>query len=958
VSSAEPTNPPGYPADWEADVVLSDGGIARLRPIRPDDAGLLVDFYGRVSEESKYFRFFAPYPQLSPRDVTRSTQVDYVDRVALILTVGGQMIAVGRYERLTDQQAEVSFLVEDAHQGRGVGQLLLEHLAEAARERGITGFVADVLPGNQRMAQTFIDAGYHVDRDYQDGVLRMEFAILPTDTSVDVMQRREHRAEGASMRRLLHPRRVLLFGDGARLQSISTALLSGGYRGEVVAVSTDGAEVAGVPCASSIATVEGRIDLAVVLISANNLGATVIEVAHKGAHAMVVLTGADIGTADSHRVVSLARAYGIRALGPDALGVINTASDISLNASPSPMPDPGNVGLFCQSAATGVAILSEAMRHRLGMSSVLSTGEYADVSGNDVMQYWDGDDDTAVCLLALDTLGNPRKFTRIIRRLARRKPVVVLSPGNIRRGSQGGYLGGLDHAGNRAVDALFRQSGVIVANRREQLVGIASLAARQPLPAGPRVRLVVNSETVAHQLGHALRAAGLVADDPAVLPAGQPAGWLTTLTRQALADETCDAVLTAVVGVYGSETQRTRRELDELAKQARKPLMATVLDFAEFEVGDDQDADGSVDHNAAVKDDAGAENNAVVNNAADENNAVVNNAADENNAAAENTGRSGDRAAAGNSRTGQAVTGQLDGEQPDESGGHLPIFDAPADAVDALAHLVGYAHWRARDPGSVPQLHDVDSDTAKQVIGQTLTATPQGRRLTPEEACELLRCYGISVVPERRADSLDEAIRAAADYGGDVVLKATAEATRGRPDLATVFRNLASADAVRRAWTDLEELVDQIGIDTQAGLGVVEPVVQPMVPAGVSLRLASREDPSFGPIIELGLAGVPTDLLGDTAYRVPPVTTEDAKAMVRDLLAAPMLFGQHGSPGVDVAAVEDLVHRVARMCDDSPALSRVLLTPCVVSRTGISVLGTRIETAPGPNQRDPLARML
>jgi acyl-CoA synthetase (NDP forming)/GNAT superfamily N-acetyltransferase len=941
VSSAEPTNPPGYPADWEADVVLSDGGIARLRPIRPDDAGLLVDFYGRVSDESKYLRFFAPYPQLSQRDVHRFTEVDYVDRVALILTVSGQMIGVGRYERLADQQAEVSFLVEDAQQGRGVGELLLEHLAEAARERGITGFVADVLPANQRMAQVFIDAGYHVDRDYADGVLRMQFAILPTDTSVEVMQRREHRAEGASIRRLLHPRRVLLFGDGGRLQSISTALLSGGFRGEVVAVSTDGVDVAGVPNASSIATVDGRIDLAIVLISASTLGATVIEVAHKGAHAMVVLTGAEIGTPDSHRVVSLARAYGIRALGPDALGVINTAPDISLNASPSPMPDPGNVGLFCQSAATGVAILSEAMRHRLGMSSVLSTGEYADVSGNDVMQYWDGDDNTAVCLLALDTLGNPRKFTRIIRRLARRKPVVVLSPGTIRRGLHAGYLGGLDHAGNTAVAALFRQSGVIVADRREQMVGVGSLAARQPLPTGPRVRLIVNSETVAHQLGHSLRAAGLVAEDPAVLPAGQPARWLTTLTRQALADDTCDAVLTAVVGVYGSETHRTRQELDELAHQSDKPLLATFLDFAEFETDGDRPAgaetNGSVDDDPATEDAARS---------------------GDGRAAAVDNSRTG-QAVTGQAVTGQAVTGQLDaGDRLTESGRHLPIFDAPADAVDALSQLVGYAHWRARDPGSVPQLDNVDSERAEHVIDQTLEATPQGRRLTSDEARDLLDCYGISLVPQRRVDTLDEAIQAAGDYEQEVVLKATSAATRGREDLATVFRNLPSADAVRGAWADLEELVAQIGIDTRAGTAVVEPVVQPMVPAGVSLRLASREDPSFGPIIDLGLAGVATDLLGDTAYRVPPVTTADAKAMVRDLRAAPMLFGQHGAPGVDIAAVEDLVHRVARMADDSAQLSSVVLTPCVASRTGISVLGARIDVAPGPDQRDPLARML
>ena len=198
-------DPPGYPREWEADVLLADGGVAHLRPIRPSDADLLVAFYDRVSPESKYLRFFAPYPRLSNRDVKRFTEVDYLDRVALIITLGDDMIAVGRYDRIEDDHAEVAFLIEDAHQGRGIAQLLLEHLAQAARERGITRFVAEVLPHNHRMAKVFADAGYRVSRGVEDGVLAVEFPILPTDTSVGVMERREHRAESASVRRLLTP---------------------------------------------------------------------------------------------------------------------------------------------------------------------------------------------------------------------------------------------------------------------------------------------------------------------------------------------------------------------------------------------------------------------------------------------------------------------------------------------------------------------------------------------------------------------------------------------------------------------------------------------------------------------------------------------------------------------------------------------------------------------------------
>ena len=259
-------SPPGYPSEWEADVVLTDGGVARLRPIKPSDAPMLVAFYDRVSEESKYLRFFAPYPRLSQRDVARFTQVDYVDRVAFILTVGERMIGVGRYDRTADDRAEVAFLVEDAHQGRGIAQLLLEHLAEAARERGIVGFRAEILPENARMAQVFADAGYRVSKGIEDGVLLVEFPILPTDTSVGVMERREHRAEGASMQRMLTPDRVVVLGRGARVQGLVNSMLSAGFRGEVIAVSSDGIGVSGVRMSDSIATVEGRIDLVVVSI--------------------------------------------------------------------------------------------------------------------------------------------------------------------------------------------------------------------------------------------------------------------------------------------------------------------------------------------------------------------------------------------------------------------------------------------------------------------------------------------------------------------------------------------------------------------------------------------------------------------------------------------------------------------------------------------------------------------
>jgi acyl-CoA synthetase (NDP forming)/RimJ/RimL family protein N-acetyltransferase len=875
-------DPPGYPREWEADILLADGGVAHLRPIRPSDADRLVAFYERVSPESKYLRFFAAYPRLSDRDVRRFTEVDYVDRVAFIVTLGEDMIAVGRYDRIEGDHAEVSFLTEDAHQGRGIAQLLLEHLAQAARERGITRFVAEVLPENRRMAKVFADAGYRVSKGMEDGVLALEFPILPTDTSVGVMERREHRAESASVRRLLNPQRIVVYGQGARVQNLINSIVPGGFGGEVVAVSIDGTPVAGVPNAASIAAVPGGLDLAIVSVPTNQLGAVVIEAAHTGAHGMVVLTGTDYAAGDNLKIINLARAYGVRALGPDALGIINTSRTVQLNATPGPMPRPGGVGLFCQSAAVGVALLNHAVRQDVGLSSFISTGDYADVTANDVMQYWADDEATRVCLLTLDSIGNPRKFSRITRQLARNKPVVVFAPGRTRRADHAGVRGGLGHAPEEAVDALFRQAGIMVVHHRGDMIDIAKIAARQPLPSGPRVRIITNSLTLAHQVVQKMDSVGLLRDpQPELLgPEAGPEAFVLA-ARGGLADQRYDSVVCAAVNAFDQGTEEIILALENVAAEATKPLIGVFLDF----------------HPSLMS-----------------------------------------------------------GDEPD-SPGMLPRFDGSVDAIQALAALTSYAEWRDRDPGAVPMVA-VDTQAAKLVVNRVLAEQPAGRELTEAETAALLGAYGINLVPQFAVSSLAEAVAAGDQLGWSVVLKATSGAVRGRPDLASVHRNIDNAAEMAEAWKDLRQLVAEIGLADDDVLSAAIPVVQAMAPPGVALIITSREDAAFGPIVSLGLDGIPSELLGDTVYRVPPLTAVDAAEMVRELKAAPTLLGRYGAPGVDIAGIENLLHRVAQLADAIPQLASVTLRPCVASVSSISVLGARVFVAPTADQRDPLARVL
>jgi acyl-CoA synthetase (NDP forming)/RimJ/RimL family protein N-acetyltransferase len=875
-------DPPGYPREWEADVLLADGGVAHLRPIRPADADRLVAFYDRVSPESKYLRFFVPYPRLTDRDVQRFTRVDYVDRVALIVTLGEDMIAVGRYDRIEDDHAEVAFLIEDAHQGRGIAQLLLEHLAQAARERGITRFVAEVLPENRRMAKVFADAGYRVSKGMEDGVLAVEFPILPTDTSVGVMERREHRAESASVRRLLNPQRIVVYGESDRVQNLINSIRRGGFSGDVVAVSIDDGPIAGASSAASIAAVQGMLDLAIVSIPTNQLGAVVIDAAHKGAYGIVVLTGTDYAVGDNLKIINLARAYGIRALGPDALGIINTLAGVQLNATTGPMPRTGGVGFFCQSAAVGVALLNHAVRQDLGMSSFISTGDYADVTANDVMQYWGDDEATRVCLLTLDSIGNPRKFSRITRQLAQRKPVVVFAPGRTRRADHAGVRGGLGHAPEQAVDALFRQAGIMVVHRRGDMIDIAKIAARQPLPSGPRVRIITNSLTLAHQMLQTMDSVGLLRDpQPELLGAEAGPEAFVRAAREALVDQRYDSVVCAAANAFDQGTDEIILALENLASEATKPLIGVFLDF----------------HPPLMS--------------------------------------SG---------------------EPD-SLGTLPRFDGSVDAIQALSALTSYAEWRNRDAGAVPEM-EVDTHAAKLLVNRILAERPEGRELTETEIAELLDRYGIHLVPQLPVAGLAEAVAAGDQLGWNVVLKATGSAVRGRPDLASVHRNIDSASEMADAWKDLRQLVAGIGLAGDDSLSNAMPVVQAMAPPGVALVITSREDAAFGPIVSLGLDGIPSELLGDIVYRVPPLTAVDAAEMVRELKAAPTLFGRQGAPGVDIAGIENLLHRVAQMADAIPQLASVSLRPCVASVNSISVLGARVFVAPTADQRDPLARVL
>ncbi|MEU6538614.1 GNAT family N-acetyltransferase [Streptomyces sp. NPDC047000] len=944
-----------YPAHWEADVVLRDGGTARIRPITADDAGRMVSFYEQVSDESKYFRFFAPYPRLSAKDVHRFTHHDFVDRVGLAATVGGEFIATVRYDRIgpggmpasgAADEAEVAFLVQDAHHGRGVASALLEHIAAVARERGIRRFVAEVLPANTKMIKVFTDAGYTQKRSFEDGVVHLEFGIEPTDRSLAVQRAREQRAEARSVRRLLAPGAVAVVGTGRAPGGVGRDVLDNirdaGFTGRLYAVNRalpEGQrELDGVPARRSVREIEGPVDLAVIAVPAEQVPGVLAECGEHGVQGLVVLSAgyAESGPEGLQRqreLVRQARAYGMRIVGPNAFGVMNTAPGVRLNASLAPaLPRPGRIGVFAQSGAIGVALLARLHRRGggvtgvTGVSTFVSSGNRADVSGNDLMQYWYDDPDTDVVLMYLETIGNPRKFTRLARRTAAVKPLVVVQgAGSVPTG----HAVRATRLPRATVSALLRQAGVMRVDTITELVDTGLLLARQPLPAGPRVAILGNSESLGLLTYDACLAEGLKPLRPLDLTTGASADDFHAALTKALAGDECDAVVVTVIPAVGEGASGDTALAEALQSAAWQVPGKPVL-VVHVELGGLAAALSTAASTGPRTDDdtgTGPEPEPTPGTTAEP---------------APAPPAPGSTTATAPGATAPGATGTATRHVHSRL---IPAYPAAERAVRALAEAVTYAQWRADAavPGKVPDHEDVDEKGAATVIG-TLLARGQGLTLSDEETCELLGRYGIDVHRALPAATPDAAAEAARTLGYPVALKATAPHLRHRADLGGVRLELADERELRRAYGELTEL---FGSPVE-----LRPVVQRMAPRGVDTVVRAVIDPAAGAVLSFGLAGAASQLLGDMAHRLVPVTDRDAASMIRSVRTAPLLFGWRGSAPVDSAALEELLLRVSRLVDDHPEVVAVSLEPVVVAQHGLSVLGATVRLARPPARDD------
>ncbi|MGA8046182.1 MAG: GNAT family N-acetyltransferase [Dermatophilaceae bacterium] len=735
--------PPGYPTPWEADVVLRDGSVAHVRPIKPSDGPLIEEFHSKQSDESIYLRFFAPIRRLSPKDLHRFTHVDYVDRVALVATVRGDIVGIGRYDRVSPTSAEVAFNISDHFQGRGIGSVMLEHLAAIAEEDGITRFVAEVLPQNRKMLAVFSEAGYNVARRFEDGIVSVSFDIAETEASVAVRTAREHRAEAKSMSSILAPRSIAVIGASTNPDAIGHVVLrnivESGFTGSIAAVNAKAREILGVPSFPRVGDVPDEVDLAIVAVPARNMLSVVEQCAGKGVRSLLVISSGfaesgEEGARLQAEVVRTAHASGMRVLGPNSFGVVNLDPAVRLNASIAPrLPASGGLGLFAQSGALGIAVLDSAARRGLGVSVFASAGNRADVSGNDFMHYWIDDAGTRAVGLYLESMGNPRKFSRIARQLASRKPVIVTASGFTAYGLPPGHQVRESRLGQRVLQAIFGQAGVIHTENTHQLFDIAQLVCGQPLPAGHRVAVVANSDALSSLTAQAVQTMGLqLTYGPVSIGSeASPEEFREALDRAA-SDPDVDSVVACFIPPLLTEDEAVAAAVRSAARSHGKPVLGSLMGMRRG-ADDLQYTD------------------------------------------AEGTARV------------------------------VPIYSMPEDAVRALAHVTRYAQWRSADHGELVAPVGIAKRTVQELIDGVLAESPEGRDLSGEEAAGLLGAYGVPVWRTVRVHSEADAVRTAAELGYPVVLKSTAERLRHQISVMSIRVDLGTEQEVRTAYESLDE---------------------------------------------------------------------------------------------------------------------------------------------------------
>ncbi|MGK3941512.1 GNAT family N-acetyltransferase [Streptomyces caeruleatus] len=884
--------------------LLADGSTVCIRPALASDHEQVQGLYEEMSPENLRLRFFVASRRSAKAAADRACAAPHAGYRALLAERAGQVIGLAEYDTGGSgprTEAEISIAVADGLHHRGVGTLLLEHLVSAARADGVASFTADALSENQEVLRLFADLGLRTARRFEGPEVRCTIALDEDDGYLTAVEARGRAADVESLRPLLRPSVVAVVGAGRRPGSVGRAILhqlkTGAYTGRLWAVNPAATSILGVPSYASVGALPRTPDLVVIAVPAAAVPEAAEECGKAGARALLVVT-AGLDAEQARALLDACRTYGMRMVGPNCLGVSNTDPRLCLDATfAAHHPRPGTAGVAVQSGGVGIALLDGLSRLGIGVSSFVSLGDKYDVSGNDMLQWWETDGGTDLALLHLESFGNPRAFSRTARRVTRRLPVLTVDAGR----TDAGRRAAASHTAAAATrtmtrQALFTQAGITATHSVGELLQTAALFHSQPLPAGPRVLIVTNaggagvlSADACAEAGLALPAPapGLVDDLLAVLPEGAAVGNPVDATAAVTEEQLADCVDRVV----------THPGVDAV-------LVALVPTAVATATGDD-----------LVK--------AVTARPAHGKPVVV-------------------------VRLEQALPVQL---LPRTDGGTVPAYAEPRAAARALAHAAHRAAWLARPAGTFPDLDGIDPARARACVEAYLEVHPDGGWLDPRTCAQLLDCYGIPQLPWAWATSEDEAVLAAdrmRGADGRVVMKGHWPGLLHKSAQRAVHLDLRGDSQVRAAFRDLQTRF--------AGL-LTGVVVQPLAARGTELFAGVVQDQVFGPLVLFGLGGTATEILADHAARLAPLTDHDVHDLITSPRCAPLLFGADGGGPVDLAALEQLLHRLSRMASDLPQLAEADFNPVLAAPSGVSVLDARVRLLPCRPQ-DPYLRRL
>jgi acetyl coenzyme A synthetase (ADP forming)-like protein len=860
--------------------------------MKPSDEAGLFALLQSLSEESRWLRFYSVSSNSAlAAEAHREANLDHT--FGLVACSGAEQRIVGHafYVQLSEQRAEVAFTIANDFQGRGLGTLLLCQLAEVASANGIQVFEAEVVASNQSMLGVFRESGFPIEVHAGAGQLHVTFPTCFTHEAIASFERRESIAARNALKLFFEPRAVAIIGASRQRGTIGGEilhnLLSFGFKGAVYPVNPKAVSIEGIPAYPSIEDISEVVDLAVIVVPAASVLEVAAACARKGVKALVVISAGfseigDAGRARQADLVKICRGAGMRLIGPNCMGIVNTNADVQLDATFAPgVPPRGRVGFSSQSGALGLAIIEFANSLGLGISTFVSVGNKADISGNDLLRYWEADEDTDVILLYLESFGKPKKFYQNARRVGRQKTNVGVKSGRSTAGARAtsSHTGALLAASDVTVDALFRQAGVIRTDTLSELFDVASLLANQPLPRGHRVGIITNAGGPAILCADACEAREL---EVPVLSGASQARLRAFLPPGASVANPVDMIASARAQQYlqAIEIVAADPEVDALIVIFTPPLVTTADEVA----------------NAIV---AGAQR-------IDKNKPIL--------------------------------TVFLSAQQPPKqlrtTDKCIPSYSFPETAAIALARATRYGSWRARPQSVAVPFEDIKSDEAAGIVADSLVRGDGW--LTPDEVARLCACYRLPLVDQRIVKNADDAGDAAEEFGGEVVLKAIAPGLIHKTDAGAVKLHLRGKSAVTAAAAEMTERLTALGF-SPTGF-----VVQRLADRGVEMLIGVVHDPQFGPVVACGAGGVQVELLRDVSIRLTPLTREDAAEMIHELKTYPILTGFRGASAADIGALQEGLLRLSAMVEDLPQIAELDLNPFVVHEKGASILDARI----------------